>query len=100
MATELNNRKSNTELPSWKNDRFWLETIYLVLFYILYQLAGFGVMLLGVVQWGYRLMTGTPNPDLANFGGQLAEFIQQCVDFLAGKTSEKPFPFSDWPRSE
>ena len=41
--------------------------------------------------------TGKLNSNLTVFGESLAEYIQQTIQFLFYKSSEKPFPFKPFP---
>ncbi|WP_420591029.1 DUF4389 domain-containing protein [Bacterioplanoides sp.] len=82
------------------SDAFWLKTIYLVGFFVVYRILDLVILVLGAAQWGFRLLTGDVNPALAQFGDSLGTYIGQIVQYLSGATEEKPYPFQDWPESK
>ncbi|WP_419810735.1 DUF4389 domain-containing protein [Bacterioplanoides sp.] len=79
------------------SDAFWLKTLYLIGFFIVYRVLDLVILLLGAVQWGFRLLTGEVNTELAAFGGSLGTYIGEIIHYLSGASEEKPFPFKDWP---
>ena len=81
------------------SDAFWLKTIYLVGFFVVYRILDLVILFLGAAQWGFRLLTGDVNPALAQFGDSLGAYIGQIVQYLSGATEDKPYPFQDWPES-
>jgi len=80
-----------------RSDAFWLRTLYMVAFFLVYRVIDLLVLLLTVVQWFFRLFTGQPQAELADFAAALGVYVQQIVHYLAGRTEEKPYPFQDWP---
>jgi hypothetical protein len=79
------------------SDAFWLKTLFIVLFSIVYRVLDIIVLLLVVVQWGFNLVTGDVNPALNKFSDGLACYIAQIVRYVTGNDETKPFPFTDWP---
>lgn len=82
------------------SDAFWLKTIYLIGFFVVYRILDLVILVLGAAQWGFRLLTGDVNPMLAQFGDSLGIYIGQIIQYLSGATEEKPYPFQDWPESK
>ena len=91
----MNDYKQNV-----KSDAFWLRTLFMVLFFLVYRVIDVVLLLLTVVQWGFRLVTGEPNPALRQFGDSLGVYTQQIIHYLTGVSDEKPYPFMDWPDSK
>jgi hypothetical protein len=85
---------------SIESDAFWLRTLFIVLYSIVYRILDMVVLFLVVVQWGFTLVTGQVNPALDQFSGGLARYISQIVEYVTGHTEIKPFPFTDWPTPE
>lgn len=79
------------------SDAFWLKTLYLVGFFIVYRILDLVVLILGAAQWLFRLLTGEVNTALAQFGAGLGTYNGQIIHYLSGASDEKPFPFKDWP---
>ncbi len=80
-----------------RSDAFWLRTLYVVAFFLVYRVIDLLLLLLTVVQWFFRLFTGQPQAELAVFATALGVYVQQIVHYLAGSSEEKPYPFQDWP---
>jgi hypothetical protein len=85
---------------SLSSDAFWLKTLFIVLFSIVYRILDIVVLLLVIVQWGFNLTTGTVNPALNDFSDGLARYIAQIVRYITGNDDTKPFPFTDWPTTK
>jgi hypothetical protein len=82
---------------SIKSDAFWLRTLFIILFSIVYRVLDVVVLLLVIVQWGYTLITGQVNPALDDFSESLSCYIAQIVRYVTSNNETKPFPFTDWP---
>lgn len=85
---------------SLESDAFWLKTLFIVLFSVIYRILDVVVLLLVIVQWGFNLTTGEVNPALSQFSDGLARYIAQIVRYITGNDQTKPFPFTDWPSTE
>ncbi|WP_416885447.1 DUF4389 domain-containing protein [Marinospirillum sp.] len=82
-----------------KDESFWLRLPFMLLFFIAWKLAElilFGVI---IVQLVYRLVTGSPQPQLQALGSQLALYGYQIYRYLTMNAESKPFPFADWPEA-
>lgn len=82
---------------SIKSDSFWLRTLFIIVFSVVYRILDVVVLFLVVVQWGFTLITGEVNPALNQFSAGLSCYIAQIVRYISGNTETKPFPFTDWP---
>ncbi|WP_396589210.1 DUF4389 domain-containing protein [Bermanella sp. R86510] len=86
---------------TWKNnlksESFWLRSLFMVLFFIVFRIADILVLLVAISQWFYVLLTGDSNASLSRFSGGLAAYVAQIVNYLSYNAEQKPFPFSDWP---
>ncbi|GAB2877614.1 DUF4389 domain-containing protein [Microbulbifer echini] len=78
----------------------WVRLIYMVLFGICLQIAGWLLLAVVVLQFLFSIIAGNPNDNLRRFGDQLASYIYQAVQFLIYNSEEKPFPFAEWPESD
>lgn len=87
-------------LKNLKSESFWLRSLFMVLFIIVYRIVDIVVLLIALSQWFYVLLTGDTNNSLTRFAGSLSQYIAQIVSFLGYHTHEKPFPFSDWPSDQ
>lgn len=82
------------------SDAFWLRTLFVVLFFLVYRVIDLILLLLTIVQWLFRLLSGEPNEALQQFGSSLGIYVQQIIHYLTGVSDEKPYPFKDWPDSK
>lgn len=85
---------------SIESDAFWVRTLFIILYSVVYRILDMVVLFLVIVQWGFTLVTGQVNPALNQFSGGLACYISQIVEYVTGYTEAKPFPFTDWPTPE
>jgi len=85
---------------SIESDAFWLKTLFIILFSVVYRILDVVVLFLVLVQWGFSLATGQVNPALSQFSAGLANYIAQIVQYVTGNVETKPFPFTDWPTSK
>jgi hypothetical protein len=78
-------------------NNIWLRGLFMILFGILYSLAGTVLVVMAVLQFIFVLTGSAPNARLLSFGRSLGSYVQQIVNFQTFNTEEKPFPFADWP---
>lgn len=78
-------------------NNIWLRGVFMILFGLLYSLAGTVLVVMAVLQFIFVLTGSAPNTRLLSFGRSLGSYAQQVVNFQTFNTEEKPFPFSDWP---
>lgn len=92
---------SNEELKrNLTSTNQWLRLIYMVLFAVLLEVAGFVMLAVIIAQFLFAIFTGGANDNLRRLGDQISTFIYQSLQFLIYNTEEKPFPFSEWPESQ
>ena len=92
---------SNEELKhNLTSTNQWVRLVYMVLFAVLLEIAGFVMLAVVIAQFIFAIFTGNANDNLRRLGDQLASYIYQTLQFLIYNSEEKPFPFSEWPESE
>ncbi len=82
-----------------KSESFWLRSLFMVLFLVIYRVVDVLVLLVAISQWLYMLLTGDASGSLSRFAGGLGAYVAQIINYLSYNTEEKPFPFSDWPQT-
>jgi len=75
----------------------WIRLLYMILFGIAFEVAKFVTFFVAAVQILFKLLTGDVQPRLSGFGGSLAIFLRQVVDFMTFRSEIKPYPWSAWP---
>lgn len=96
----MSNQQESPVKNTITSESFWIRTAYLVLFLVLYSVIDILVYLVTIGQWFSVLLKGEPTEELTKFGHSLSEYLAQIVAFLSASSEHKPFPFSDWPKSE
>ena len=92
---------SNEELKqNLTSTNQWLRLIYMVLFAVLLEIAGFVMLAVVIAQFLFAIVSGNANDNLRRLGDQIASYIYQTLQFLIYNSEEKPFPFSEWPEPE
>lgn len=72
--------------------------VYMMMYYVIYLLLGYLLFGIGVAQLLVKLLSGEPQKDLQHFGASLSRYMAQIVEYVAMRSQERPFPFSDWPQ--
>jgi hypothetical protein len=76
-----------------------LRALWMVLFFIAWQLAELLLLGIALAQLIIRIVRGAPNDCLKSFGGSLSIYLGQIGKFGTFHSEDKPWPFADWPRS-
>lgn len=82
-----------------KSESFWLRSLFMILFFVIYRFVDIVVVLVAISQWLYMLLTGDASASLSRFAGGLGAYVAQIISYLSYNTEEKPFPFTDWPQA-
>ena len=89
MKTTLKANLTNTDT--------WIRLVYMILFAVIFNVAELVAGVVVLVQFLFRLITGSVNEPLQDFGRRLAIYFQEIVTFLTYHTDRKPYPFAPWP---
>ncbi len=80
-----------------RNSATWLRLLFMLIFVVVFWVVEIVLAVLVVLQFGFSLFAGKPNPQLTRFGGQLARYFHDIVAYLSYRSEVRPFPFSEWP---
>jgi hypothetical protein len=100
LYPEGHNIMENNWKDNLKSESFWLRSLFMLFFFIVYRIVDIAVFLVAISQWFYVLLTGDSNSSLSRFASSLAKYVAQIIGYLSYSLEEKPFPFSDWPTVE
>jgi hypothetical protein len=76
----------------------WLRLLFMIVLWVLYQVAEFVVGVVIIVQFLWVLFTGKKNVGLVEFGASLSTYVYQILAYLTFTTEQRPFPFDlRWP---
>ncbi len=91
---------SNDDFGTDPDNSIWIRGLYMLLFALFYNVAEFVMVIVAMVQFGYRVFNDDPHPRLLELGASLASYIYQVMRFLSFNSEAMPFPFSEWPAGE
>ena len=80
-----------------EKDPLFLTALYMILFYLVFVLAGYVLIGLGIIQVVVRLLSGQPQDELKRFGASFGCYMSQIVDYISMNSDTKPYPFNEWP---
>lgn len=80
-------------------DRFW-RLIAMIVFALLAYFVLLPFVVLAAMQFGVVLMTGEKNAEVHQLMSRLAKYIKECLDYIAYRTEEMPFPFGSVPPAD
>lgn len=84
-------------LPSLKLTNPWVRGLHMLVLMLAFYGVAIMLCMVALTQCLLVLFSKAPNPRLASFGGSLALYFRQLVEFLTFASDELPFPFNDWP---
>lgn len=77
----------------------WLRGLQMLILAPLFGLAEVVLWVATVLQFGWILIAGERNRQIADFGEDLADWLARCTRFQTGATEDKPFPWAPWGRA-
>ena len=78
----------------------WLRLLWMVAFSFIYYVAIGILWLIVVTQFLFSLFTNNPNENILKLSNGFRNYMVQILDFITYQSDEKPFPFSDFPKSK
>lgn len=84
-----------------KSRSTWLRLFFMLVMIAIYAVSRAVVAAVVVLQFFFLLFTGQTNETLTEFGGALARYTFQIVDYLTFHSDERPCPFDlPWPSAD
>jgi hypothetical protein len=83
--------------PAKDSSGILMRGALMLVFLVLTTLARYITILIALIQFGWMLATGGPNPHVRSFGAALADWMADATRFLSAASDEKPFPWKNWP---
>ncbi len=75
----------------------WIRLLYMVILAVAWNVAEIVFVVVVILQFLFKLVTGKPIDHLLTFGRALAEYLAQIVRFETFVTEDLAFPFAPWP---
>ena len=82
------------------DEGIWMRGIFMVLFFIAYNIAEFLILVTALFQFVSILVSGRLNETMLRFGNNLSYFSLETFKYMTFNTNFRPFPFSPWPDKE
>ena len=76
-----------------------MRGVLMLVFLVLTTIARYVTIVIALVQFGWMLVTGGPNPWVRDFGASLATWVADATRFLSAASDDKPFPWKKWPEA-
>lgn len=82
-----------------KDHSTWMRGLYIVLFTVIYSVTEIVIALIVTFQFLSVLLTRQTNDKLLSLSMSLSTYIFQILKYVTFNSSERPYPFSDFPDS-
>lgn len=71
----------------------WIPVVFIAVFGVLWFLILFWIILvLFLVQFAFKLLTGTTNEQVGQACSVLTQYISQILEYVTYQTADRPFP--------
>lgn len=77
----------------------WERVLFVALFWVIFYVSQIVIAAVVVGQCLFMLIGGKPNDHLTQLGDKLSQYINEILRFMTFNSDQKPFPFSDFPKS-
>ena len=84
----------------YDNKSSWQRILFTVMFWIIFYVSQLVIAAVVIAQCLFLLIGGKPNQRLLAFGENLSRYMHDVLKFLTFNTEQRPFPFSDFPKSD
>ncbi len=82
-----------------RRESLFLRVLWMLLFFLVWQVAVPLLAILVVAQLLYRLFYRAPSLHFMNFGDSLSQYLGEIGRFAVFNTDAKPWPVADWPQA-
>jgi len=95
-------RTPETDEIDWGEDEnnVWLRGLWMLLFALFFALGEALLWVLALVQFFWMLFAKTRNKPIADFGDDLADWVDRITRFQTGASEDRPFPFAKWGKAD
>ena len=78
----------------------WVRVLFVAIFWVVFYVSQLVIAVVVVAQCAFTLIGGTPNVHLLSFGDGLSRYVQEILRFVTFNSDRRPFPFSEFPKSD
>lgn len=76
---------------------FWLRVLYTLLLALAWQITELLLIVVTVLQLGFKLFGGEAKTALTGLGNSLSQYAWQIGRYVTFASEQKPWPFMEWP---
>ena len=76
----------------------WIRVLLVIVFCFVFSWVAFFLGLCAGLQFLFHLFTNEPNKNLTKVGVGFRNYMVQIINYVTYQTTEKPFPFSSFPK--
>jgi len=96
---KLNNFKVSMS-NQYKDKSSWIRILFVILFWLIFYVSQIVIAAVVIAQCAFRLIAGQPNQYLMQLGDGLSKYVAQLVSYMTFNTDQRPFPFTEFPKSD
>jgi Domain of unknown function (DUF4389) len=74
-----------------------VRALYMLLFAVVFWIVSWTLAITAIAQLLVRLSTGHASAELARFGGSLARYTGQIIEYLTFVSERVPYPMGEFP---
>ncbi len=78
----------------------WMRVLFVAIFWVVFYLSQLVIAAVVIAQCAFTLISGSPNSQLLSFGDSLSRYVQEILRYVTFNSDQRPFPFSDFPKSD
>ena len=83
----------------YRSKNTWIRGLFMLLYGIALGICQWLIVVIALVQFVFRLLTGEDNEQLRKLGVGFSRYVAEVTLFLTYASERKPFPMSSWPDS-
>jgi len=84
----------------YDNKTAWQRVLFTAIFWVIFYVSQIIIAAVVVAQCVFFLIGGQANQQLLTFGENLSRYVHDVLKFVTFNTEQRPFPFSDFPKSD
>ncbi len=87
-------------LTQYDSKTSWQRVLFTAVFWVIFYVSQLVLAAVVIAQCLFLLVGGKPNGQLLTFGERMSRYIHDILRFVTFNSEERPFPFSDFPKSD
>lgn len=84
----------------YDNKAGWQRVLFTAIFWVVFYVSQLVIAAVVVAQCLFLLIGGKPNDQLLKFGENMSRYVHDILKYVTFNSEQRPFPFSDFPKSD